>query len=209
MVANTPQSRKATKLKPRSPKQFKTDIDDEGRVCTKCNMYKLWEDFKTSSKPIVTKRASSCKQCEKEKRPSRATEKDRFCAKKRRKELKKSNPILVKARDTRGRLLNRVSGDLKGTTPTVLELEKWFNSSLVCFYSGESLTLKTVTVDHKIPLARGGTNELTNLCFASNHMNTAKGRMTDKEFKSLLIFVSTWEDGGKSLLTRLKQGHFG
>jgi 5-methylcytosine-specific restriction endonuclease McrA len=99
---------------------------------------------------------------------------------------------------------------LKDSTPSREELENWLRSSdLKCYYSGEQLGLFTLHVDHKQPLVRGGTNALNNLCFASPHMNTAKGNMTEKEFKSLLKLISKWEDKGESLLRRLKQGHFG
>lgn len=65
-----------------------------------------------------------------------------------------------------------------------------------------------MTIDHKIPLQRGGTNSLDNLCLASASMNRAKGTLTHTEFIDLLALINTWEDKGKSLLTRLKQGHF-
>lgn len=204
----------AKKIQPRTPKQFKTKIDDIGRVCTKCNEYKTWENFgETKTKKIITGRTSSCKQCKKEKRKAigRDTTREKFCAKKRRKELLKENPALVKARDVRSRLLSRVTDvEHKRTTPTVNQLYTWLTTTdLICYYSKETLSFKTLTIDHKIPLIKGGSNELNNLCFASNHMNTAKGSMTDIEFFSLLALIKTWSGGGQALLRRLKQGYFG
>jgi 5-methylcytosine-specific restriction endonuclease McrA len=98
----------------------------------------------------------------------------------------------------------------KQTTPTTTELYDWLKGSdLRCVYSGMQLTIDNITVDHRTPIARGGTNELTNLAICSHHMNTAKGSMTEYEFRVLLELISGWDDKGASLLKRLKQGHFG
>jgi 5-methylcytosine-specific restriction endonuclease McrA len=79
---------------------------------------------------------------------------------------------------------------------------------LICAYSGTKLTPLTLQVDHKIPLVRGGDNSFDNLCLSSQHMNLAKGQMTFEEFTSLLALIKDWEDQGKSLLSRLKQGYY-
>lgn len=191
--------------------QFKTLVNDEGRVCTSCGEFKTWENYRNSNKTSINvKKQSQCKQCTLEKRKALPRTKEYSSAKERNKRLKKDNPILYKARITRSRLLSRVSQDIKATTPTVDELISWFtNQPLICYYSGVPLQLFKLHIDHKTPVARGGTNALSNLCLASHHMNTAKGKMTEKEFRQLLKVISKWEDKGDSLLRRLKQGHFG
>ena len=179
-------------------------------MCTKCLKYKIWNDFFTSSK-TATKKQSECKECKLNKRQgTRNYDRELYSAKKRRQQIKKEKPILYKARDLRSRLLSRSKDPgIKQTTPTVLELEKWLTKdSYICYYSGIDLKLDEVTVDHKIPLNRGGTNELDNLCICSNHMNTAKGTMTSEEFIELLLLIQKWEDNGARLLRRLKQGYF-
>jgi 5-methylcytosine-specific restriction endonuclease McrA len=110
----------------------------------------------------------------------------------------------------RSSLLKRVTDPkLKLTTPTTPMIETWLREQpMVCYYSGVPVTLDKMHVDHKKPLTRGGTNELKNLCLTTAHMNLAKGNMTEKEFKALIELVSTWEDKGKALFTRLKMGHF-
>jgi 5-methylcytosine-specific restriction endonuclease McrA len=51
-----------------------------------------------------------------------------------------------------------------------------------CFYCHVLLTARTRTVDHKIPLARGGTNDIGNLAPACRSCNCRKHTMTDGEF---------------------------
>ena len=195
-----------------SPTMYKTKVTVEGRECTKCGEFKVWDLFTTSNKEY-TGRTANCKACKKLNRGRRDIQSDKYCAKKRRAELIKSDPLLVKARDYRGRLLARARNenlDIKDTTPTTQELEAWFKGQPIeCYYSGVPLTLKEITVDHKLPVSRGGDNSLDNLCISSHHMNTAKGKMTDEEFRALLVLVRSWEDEGKSILTRLKQGLWG
>lgn len=120
------------------------------------------------------------------------------------------DPILAKARSLRSSLLRRVKPEFKEDTPTINELEKWLRrSSYICYYSLEPLTFEQITIDHKVPLNRNGTNKIENLCICSSAMNTAKGSMTEDEFRSLLELIKTWEDGGESIIRRLRQGFFG
>ena len=49
----------------------------------------------------------------------------------------------------------------------------------VCFYCGED---KPLTVDHKVPLSRDGTNDITNILPACKSCNTRKGSKTACEY---------------------------
>jgi 5-methylcytosine-specific restriction endonuclease McrA len=51
-----------------------------------------------------------------------------------------------------------------------------------CFYCNTVLTAKTRTLDHKIPLSRGGTNTINNVVPACRPCNNRKLRMTTEEF---------------------------
>lgn len=185
-------------------------MTETGRVCTKCLLFKTWDNYRAATKVPGTRKQSECKQCAKEKRKVVGREKEKYSSKARQRLVKKTDPFLYKARAIRQRLLSRVTGELKLTTPKTEDILTWLQTTpLVCFYSGEPLDLFKMHIDHKTPLVSGGTNELSNLCFASHHMNTAKGRMNESEFRQLLALINTWEDKGVSLLKRLKQGHFG
>jgi 5-methylcytosine-specific restriction endonuclease McrA len=197
-------------LNPKNPQKFKTTLDNFGRVCTKCLEYKTWDNYFVSKKSHTGHQAE-CKKCKHErKKVNRNYDRERYCAKKQKQKLKQEKPILAKARELRSRLLGRSKDPgIKQTTPTALELEKWLTRArYICFYSGVELELNKITVDHKIPISRGGTNCLENLCIASHHMNTAKGGMTDEEFMDLLLLIRKWSDKGEGVLRRLKQGWF-
>lgn len=56
-----------------------------------------------------------------------------------------------------------------------------------CFYCHKLLLLKDATIDHKKPLARGGTHELSNLCAACHHCNNLKSHMTVEEYRDFMI----------------------
>ncbi len=193
---------------PRNPRQFKTPFNETGRECTACGEFKVWEDFNVASKSF-TGRTSLCKLCKKSKKKPRNFKREKHCARLHKANLKKSQPYLLKARNIRSSLLNRARKfpELRSSTPTTPEILNWLEQQpLICYYSGEKVTLWDMHIDHKIPPFRGGTNELNNLCIASIKMNSSKGQMTEGEFKSLLDLISTWEDKGEKLLIRLRQG---
>lgn len=194
---------------PKNPKQFKTVTDAQGRVCTSCGEFKVWELFNVASKSY-TGRTAMCKSCKNSKKhPNRDYKKEKYSAKKHKASLKKLQPYLVKARAIRSSLLNRARKfpDIRQTTPTIEKIKAWLEGqTLVCYYSGEEVSLWEMHIDHKIPPFRGGDNGLANLCIASAKMNSSKGQMTEREFKSLLKLISTWQDKGEKLLIRLRQG---
>lgn len=95
------------------------------------------------------------------------------------------------------------------TAPKPRTLEAWLRlSSMLCRYCSVQLDEKSLGVDHATPLSRGGTSEIENLVVCCRDCNAAKGVMTEAEFLALRALVATWEDGGKSLFARLKQGYF-
>lgn len=199
----------------------KTTRDENGRVCTECLEYKIWElYYATNRKNLKVPKFSKCKACidiDRKKNIVRNREAGKKSGKRVRERLKLINPKLLRARSLRGSLLSRVkTKELKATTPSTQELYIWLGEEpRLCYYTGEELSALHVTkgnlkltIDHKHPLNRGGDNSLTNLCFASHNINTAKGNMTEEEFKELFKLISSWEDQGASVLRRLKQGHF-
>ena len=54
-----------------------------------------------------------------------------------------------------------------------------------CALSGRELTPRTASLDHKVPLTRGGPHCLENLWFVHEMVNRAKGTMTAEEFVAL------------------------
>lgn len=52
-----------------------------------------------------------------------------------------------------------------------------------CFYCQEPLSSDQITIDHAIPVAKGGGEELANLLVACKPCNSAKGSQTLESFK--------------------------
>ena len=60
-----------------------------------------------------------------------------------------------------------------------------------CALSGVRLTPKNAELDHKIPLSRGGANDLANLQWLSKEVNRAKGAMDNDEFIAMCKRVAS------------------
>lgn len=195
-------------------KTLESDFDEDGRVCTCCGEYKLWREFNTHTRS-TTGYTSNCKVCKKNKRKSKGRDyrREKYCAKKHKETLKKKDPFLVRARNIRSSLMTRARKlDLdREEIPTAEEIKAWLvnQKPLKCYYSGQDVDLWKMHIDHKVPLNRGGGNSLGNLCVTDAKMNSAKGAMTEQEFKELLRVTSSWEDKGEYILSRLRMGHFG
>lgn len=59
------------------------------------------------------------------------------------------------------------------------------SQKLVCPLTNRKLTRENISVDHKIPLSKGGTNDPSNLRFIDYHANLAKAMFTDEELRIL------------------------
>jgi hypothetical protein len=72
-------------------------------------------------------------------------------------------------------------------------LESRFDKDGVAFceYSGEMILIENFSLDHRNPVSRGGTYELTNLAVVSLKENLRKGNMTKGEYLSFRNFVET------------------
>lgn len=51
-----------------------------------------------------------------------------------------------------------------------------------CVICGKPVSFKRMTIDHKVPLSAGGTNQIENLQLACLSCNQMKGRMNMEEF---------------------------
>lgn len=73
--------------------------------------------------------------------------------------------------------------------PFYLSIENWQSllaeRSYRCFYCHVGLTIRNRSLDHKIPLVRGGTNDRENLVPACRSCNQRKNRKTESEFEIL------------------------
>ncbi len=62
-----------------------------------------------------------------------------------------------------------------------------------CALSGKELTPETASLDHVVPLSRGGAHDLTNLWVVDHKVNTAKGTLTVDEFVALCGDVAAYQ----------------
>lgn len=128
-----------------------------------------------------------------------------------RKKKRQEDPLFWKSHQLRSNWRAR-SKQYEGSTalPTAKEIRDWLlnQQPWKCHYTGEEISFETLGLDHKVPISRGGTYDLSNLVITSKKINGAKGGMTDKEFRQLLKLISKWEDKGQAILSRLKAaGH--
>lgn len=85
--------------------------------------------------------------------------------------------------------VRRAKAEAEGNaTPTLIQA-KWETSSRTCCLCGESTNpdLKSpdpmsLTVEHKVPIARGGRHDIDNIDFAHRVCNSSKGARTTEEY---------------------------
>lgn len=56
----------------------------------------------------------------------------------------------------------------------------------LCFYCGKSVSLESATKDHRVPISKGGSNEMSNLVMACPRCNIAKGSKSEEEFRLII-----------------------
>jgi len=80
--------------------------------------------------------------------------------------------------------------------PAALRHEVWLKSSGVCFYCGKQTTpFATFCVDHFVPVAHGGTNDLENLVPACRKCNGMKADLDIEDFRDRFPGHRFWFDG--------------
>jgi len=89
---------------------------------------------------------------------------------------RRANPDKKRYLDNRRRVRKANNG---GSHTIEQRLAKFALLGNICFYCGEA---KKLTVDHKIPLARGGTDDIRNIVPACRSCNSSKNARTAKEY---------------------------
>lgn len=128
-----------------------------------------------------------CKECRKERRKANAAEKREYNQKyyyanqkqilEQKKEYHKNNPhIIFNASSKRRKLI----GDCNITKEEWLIIMR--STEWKCFYCGCALNKHNQTIDHWVPLARGGDHNVTNLVPACKTCNCSKGSKLYREW---------------------------
>lgn len=111
-------------------------------------------------------------------------------------EFRKKNPAALHAADKKYRLSfkGKIAKKRWRATRRLFEVNQKYSispkkvlhlflkSKGVCFYCGIKITESNFTIDHRIPLVRGGTNHGNNLVIACHHCNSSKREKTVKEY---------------------------
>jgi hypothetical protein len=69
------------------------------------------------------------------------------------------------------------------------------NQGYRCAMTGRQLTPETASLDHKVPLSRGGVHAIENIWIVHDDVNRAKGTMTAEEFVALCREVVSYQEG--------------
>jgi CRISPR/Cas system Type II protein with McrA/HNH and RuvC-like nuclease domain len=72
--------------------------------------------------------------------------------------------------------------------------EKLRQQNFRCAYSGTELTPETASLDHILPVSKGGDHNINNISIVHAKVNIAKGSMTLEEFIQLCREVVTHTD---------------
>lgn len=75
----------------------------------------------------------------------------------------------------------------EGADAITLEQFKSFYSSNICYYCGAEISGRNKTIDHKIPISKGGTNAIENLCVCCRKCNSAKNDKTEAEYLAEVV----------------------
>ena len=88
----------------------------------------------------------------------------------------------------------------------VVNLFQWQASE--CQYCRQRITRLSFTLDHDVPLSRGGSPELANLVLCCAECNTRKGQLTGQQFRQVLSCTENWPTADAvAFWGRLKQGN--
>jgi 5-methylcytosine-specific restriction endonuclease McrA len=77
--------------------------------------------------------------------------------------------------------------------------------AIPCVYCGARITPKNLSLDHPVPISRGG--YMDGYIFCCNVCNERKGSLTGNEYSSLVSMLYGWPDAARiDVLRRLRAG---
>jgi hypothetical protein len=82
------------------------------------------------------------------------------------------------------------------------------DGSARCEYSGDMVLVENFTLDHKIPVSRGGEWGLSNLAVCTSAENLRKGMMSKQEYEDFRTYVNDYfpHEVASSIWRRLQVG---
>lgn len=116
--------------------------------------------------------------------------------------LKRENPIKYKAKIIASTLRKL------GHKPIIEDIINAIKDITRCEYCKLSVKVTDLSVDHKLPRSRGGSDESSNLHYICLSCNLVKGNLTEEEYLRLLKFFKDNTDLEPIIKRRLKASGF-
>jgi 5-methylcytosine-specific restriction endonuclease McrA len=159
----------------------------ETKKCSKCGIEKsLTEFYKDPNDKNGVRLRPKCKACLNEERKSWG-KKNRDKLAQYAREWRKENPgckrsvMSRKARNSNSKF-KHLHGSVARYFPELTSelLEELFDGK--CYLCGKTIEEHESHIEHKIPFAKGGTNDIKNVGFTCEMCNKLKGKLTPDEF---------------------------
>ncbi len=106
----------------------------------------------------------------------------------------------------KARILQQVLRNYSIKAISIDEMMSWMQTSHVCEYCSQEIAPKDYSLDHRLPLARGGKNDYSNLHLVCKSCNSMKGQLTEEEFVLLRTFLKDKPEMEADITRRLKAG---
>lgn len=165
-------------------KPFKAVLGQRERFCTR-DCYERWVQANRKCEKCGTER---CKDC--------ARQRTAMWRKQATKYELKARSMQTSFRQASGRTLTLPLDDARQLVMNPPD----------CPYCKKPIPWEDLSIDHKMPTSRGGSNEPSNLVWVDIDCNLVKGNMTDSEYVELLSFLERHQEIAESLKQRLRAG---
>lgn len=117
---------------------------------------------------------------------------------------KKANPRKYRLKNFINTIERREERKLTELERGRIELLLDNNVNGPCHYCQQTMTIKTISCDHTVPISRGGKKDVMNLQFICLSCNMMKGNLTGDEFQVFMDFLRPHPEIYKIVSQRLK-----
>lgn len=93
-------------------------------------------------------------------------------------------------------------------TLTLAEARRLIANTPACPYCKLQIPWAELSIDHRVPQSRGGSNDPSNLVWTDLECNIIKGNLLEEEFLALMSFLEYFPEMRTILARRLKAGGF-
>ena len=112
--------------------------------------------------------------------------------------------MAAKTKEGKAKSLQTIYRTAAGSTLTLKAARALIENPPCCPYCKLNIPWTDLSLDHKLPKARGGTNNSDNLVWTDFNCNLIKGKLTATEFTELMTFLSDKPFLKQYLTTRLR-----